>query len=89
MIALELRDRYHHAKWALVLRGLLGIAIAVLIFIRPFDSVAALALVIALWALFDGIVRIVHAFELRHVMSDWWMPLLAGIIGVLFAIAAL
>jgi len=89
MIAEELRDRYHHAKWALVLRGLLGIAIAVLIFIRPFDSVAALALVIALWALFDGIVRIVHAFELRSVMSDWWMLLIAGLIGVTFGIAAL
>lgn len=89
MIAQDLRDRYHRAKWALVLRGLLGIAIAVLIFIRPFDSVAALALVIALWALFDGIVRIVHAFELREVMSDWWMLLLAGIIGVVFGIAAL
>src|SRR5215831_16991111 len=89
MIADGLRDRYHHAKWALLLRGLLGIAIAVLIFVRPFDSVAALALVIALWALFDGIVRVVHAFELRNVMSDWWMLLLAGGIGIVFGIAAL
>jgi len=89
MIAENLRDRYHHAKWALVLRGLLGIAIAVLIFVRPFASVAAFALVIAVWALFDGIVRIVHAFALRDVMSDWWMLLFAGVIGVLFGGAAL
>jgi uncharacterized membrane protein HdeD (DUF308 family) len=89
MIAEKLRDHYHQAKWALVLRGLLGITIALLIVIRPFDSVAAFALVIAVWALFDGIIRIVHAFELRHVMSDWWMLLVAGIVGVVFGCAAL
>jgi uncharacterized membrane protein HdeD (DUF308 family) len=89
MIAEQLRDNYHHAKWALVLRGLLGITIALLIVIRPFDSVAAFALVIAVWALFDGIVRIVHAFNLRDVMSDWWMLLIAGIVGVVFGFAAL
>jgi uncharacterized membrane protein HdeD (DUF308 family) len=89
MIADQLRDRYHQAKWALVLRGLIGIALGLIILARPFDSVAAFALVIALWALFDGIVRIVHAFDLRTVMSDWWMLFAAGIVGVVFGLAAL
>jgi uncharacterized membrane protein HdeD (DUF308 family) len=49
----------------------------------------ALALVIALWALFDGIVNIVHAFDLRGVAPHWWGMLLAGVIGVVFGVLAL
>lgn len=89
MIADSLREGYHRAKWALVLRGLVGIVIGVLIMVRPLASVAAFALVIALWALFDGIVRVVHAFELKSVMSDWWILLVGGVVGILFGIAAL
>ena len=89
MIAEQMKDRYHHAKWGLVLRGLLGIAIGLLIIARPLRTVALFALVIALWALFDGIVRIVHAFDLRGVMSDWWMLLVSGLVGVIFGLAAL
>ena len=80
---------YRRSKWALVLRGLLGIAMGVLIIARPLDSVAAFALVIALWAIMDGIVSIVHAFDLRAVVPHWGWLLLGGIVGVLFGAAAL
>ena len=52
-------------------------------------SVAALALVIALWALIEGIVAIVHAFELRAVIEHWWVLLLTGVVSVLFGVAAI
>lgn len=80
---------YHQSKWALRIRGLMGIAIGIFIFMRPLESVAAFALVIAIWALLDGIVTIVHAFDLRAVVSHWGMLLLSGIVSVLFGIAAL
>ena len=89
MIADTLREGYHRAKWALVLRGLIGIVLGVLIIVRPLGSIAAFALVIALWALFDGIVRIVHAFEVKDEMSQWWLLFLGGVVGVLFGLAAL
>ena len=85
----EITDVYHRAKWALALRGLIGVAVGIIVFARPLASVAALALVIALWALFDGIVRIVHAFELRPVAAHWWVLLLTGLVGVAFGGAAL
>jgi uncharacterized membrane protein HdeD (DUF308 family) len=44
--------------------------------------------VIAIWALSGGIVRIVHAFELRPVFPQWWVLLLDGLVGVAFAAAA-
>jgi uncharacterized membrane protein HdeD (DUF308 family) len=85
----DLKQAYHRAWWALVLRGVLGLAVGVFILARPLDSVAALALVIAWWALFSGSVEIVHAFELRKLMRHWWVLLLSGLVGVGFGIAAL
>jgi len=84
----DLKRATHRGWWALVLRGLLGIAVGVLIFVRPFDSVAAFALVIALWALVIGIVDIVRAFELRPMAQYWWILLLAGVVSAGFGVAA-
>jgi len=84
----DIKNLYNRVKWGFVIRGLFGIALGIFIIARPFESVAALALVIAIWALVDGIVTIVHAFELRPIVKHWWALLLAGIVGVLFGIAA-
>lgn len=89
MLTDALVSAYHQSKWALLVRGLLGIALGVFILMRPLESVAALALVIAIWALADGIVSMVHAFELRSVVDHWGLLLLSGIVSVLFGIAAL
>jgi len=85
----DLKRVYHRTWWALLLRGLLGLAVGVLIFVRPLDSVAAFALVIAWWALFSGFVNVVHAIELQRVMNHWWVLLLSGVVGIGFGIAAL
>ena len=84
----ETKKLYNGVKWGLIIRGLFGLALGIFIFARPFESVAALALVIAIWALGDGIVNIVHAFELRPIVKHWWALLLSGIISVCFGIAA-
>lgn len=79
---------YRRAWWSLVVRGLLGVALGVVILWRPIESVAAFALVIAIWAFFGGIVRIVHAFDVRAVFSQWWVLLLDGLVGIAFGVAA-
>jgi len=86
---LELKRIYHRAWWALMLRGLLALAVGIFIFARPLESVAVFALVIAFWALFSGLVEIVHAIELVSVMKHWWVLLLSGLVGVGFGITAL
>jgi len=88
-ITQAVRGTYQRTMWALVLRGLLGLAIGILIFWRPLQSVAAFALVIALWALFDGVTNIARAFAVRNVVPHWWVLLLAGIVSVVFGGAAL
>ena len=85
----DLRAVYHRTWWALMLRGLLGVAVGIYIFARPLDSVAALALLIAFWALFAGMVEIIQAIELKAMLKHWWVLLLAGLVGVAFGIAAL
>lgn len=89
MITDDIKAVYNRGKWALIIRGLFGIALGIFIMARPFDSVAALALVIAIWALGDGIVNIVHSFDLRGVVQHWWVMLLSGVVSVLFGVAAL
>jgi uncharacterized membrane protein HdeD (DUF308 family) len=80
---------YHRARWSLLLRGLIWLALGILIFVRPLESVAALALVIAIWALVSGISQIVQAVEMRSAVAHWWLLLVSGIISVAFGIAAL
>jgi len=84
----DVRRLYRLTWWALMLRGLFSVAIGVFIFARPLESVAVFALVIAFWALFGGLVDIMHAFQMRQ-MKHWWVMLLAGVVGVGFGVAAL
>lgn len=89
MNANDLKTAYHQTTWALVLRGIFSVMIGILIIARPLASVAALALVIAIWSLADGLINIVRAFRLREVAPHWWVMLLGGIVGAAFGIAAL
>jgi uncharacterized membrane protein HdeD (DUF308 family) len=84
-----IQSAYRRAWWALVLRGLLGIAAGAVILWRPLESVAALAMFIAIWAIFAGIVQIVHGFDLRPLFKRWWVMLLSGLVSVAFGGAAL
>ena len=84
-----IQSAYRRTSWALVTRGLLGIVVGAVILWRPLESVAAFALAIALWALFNGVVQVVHSFELRAVFDRWWVLLLGGLVSIAFGIAAL
>jgi len=88
MTADLIQSAYRRTWWVLMLRGLLAIALGVVILWRPIESVAAFALFIALWAVFNGIAQIVHSFELRPVFDRWWVLLLGGLVSVAFGAAA-
>src|ERR1700722_7288645 len=75
--------------WGSVLRRILAIALGIFIIVRPLESVAVFALVIAIWALMDGITGIIHAFDLRPFVAQWWLMLVSGIISAAFGIFAL
>ena len=89
MISSSVQQAFHRTWWALVIRGLLAIALGILILVRPLESVAAFALVIAIWAIVGGLTEIVRSIDLRHVFSSWWVMLLGGLVSVGFGVAAL
>ncbi len=66
----------------LLLEGLLGIAVGVLTFIYPHTAALSLLYLLGAWLIFDGILRIVAAVELRKLIEDEWVYLLGGIVSV-------
>ena len=83
-----LRRKHRRTWWALVVRGLLALAVGVLILAHPRDSLAALALIVAVWALVRGTTEILHALETRALFRSWWILLISGLISICFGVAA-
>jgi uncharacterized membrane protein HdeD (DUF308 family) len=89
MLSDALHQAYNRTRWALLVRGLIALALGLFIFARPLESVAAFALVIAIWALVTGVGQIVDGVELRSVLPHWWLLLVSGLVSTAFGIAAL
>jgi uncharacterized membrane protein HdeD (DUF308 family) len=85
----QISQAVNRVWWALVIRGVFAIILGIFIIVRPAESVAAFALVIAIWAVVQGLVNIVHAIDLRSIVSHWWLLLLSGLISTAFGAAAL
>jgi uncharacterized membrane protein HdeD (DUF308 family) len=68
--------------WILLLRGLAAIAFGVLTWMRPGISLAALVILFAGLALADGVLGIWMALAGRKENEDWWVLLLAGLVGL-------
>ncbi len=88
MMSDALQRGYTHARWGLLLRGLIALALGIFIIARPIISAAAFALVIAIWALIIGISEVANAIEARATLPHWWLVLLAGLVSIAFSVAA-
>ena len=84
----RLSDMLHHRWTALLWRGIIAIAIGLLVWTRPGISLKLLILAFGLWALVDGLVNCWLAFEDRPQQSWGWM-LLDGVIGIVIGLIAL
>jgi uncharacterized membrane protein HdeD (DUF308 family) len=84
-----IREKHRRTWWTLIVRGILALTVGILILARPWDSLAVLAWVVAIWALVSGVAEIVQSFQLKAVFGSSWILLLAGLVGVVFGIAAL
>lgn len=69
-----------------LLEGVFGVVVGVVTFARPFLSALALYTVVAAWAFVTGLIKLVAAVRLRHVIrNEFWLGL-SGVAAMLFGV---
>jgi len=72
---------------ALIFTGIVSIAAGVLAFIWPGITALSFVLLIAAWAIVNGITEIAIAIKLRRVIHHEWSLILAGLLSLLLGMA--
>ncbi len=72
--------------WALLLEGILGLVVAFYVWTQPAFSTVVLVYAVAFWAVITGIIEIVAGFQLRDVINNEWLYILAGVVSIIFGI---
>jgi uncharacterized membrane protein HdeD (DUF308 family) len=73
--------------WAVVLRGVLAVVFAIITFVSPGISLAALVIVFGAYAFVDGVMTLVSAFRRRGAVAQAvepprWLLILEGLVGI-------
>jgi uncharacterized membrane protein HdeD (DUF308 family) len=85
-IAAGIRGTAARRRWLLVAEGGLGVVAGLVTFFYPGMTALVLLYVIAFWAIFTGILKIVMAISLRREIENEWLMGLSGVVSVLFGI---
>jgi uncharacterized membrane protein HdeD (DUF308 family) len=75
--------------WLLALRGVAAIIFGILAFAVPGVTLLVLVLLFGIYALIDGVLAIVSAFQQRQENDRWWVVLLEGLAGVAAGVVTL
>lgn len=77
--------------WTLILRGIIGIAVAALFVLMPLVATVSYALatlgVLSAWAILTGILEIAAAIRLRKEIEVEWLLGLSGVLSILLGLA--
>jgi uncharacterized membrane protein HdeD (DUF308 family) len=68
--------------WVLLLRGLISVAFAVLIWMQPAITLKALIILFGVFAFVDGVLGVWTAFSSRKDRNNWWLLMLWGLVGI-------
>lgn len=85
MINMNMAVREEVAKtwWLWLVRGILGIALAILAFTKPGATLAALAIFIGAYFLVDGVITLFHGFGSQPEGQSRWPKIIWGIISII------
>jgi uncharacterized membrane protein HdeD (DUF308 family) len=70
--------------WTVVLIGLVGIAAGVFTFVQPGVTAIALLMLIAVWAIVNGVLEVSAAIRLRKEIENEWLLILSGLLSIAF-----
>jgi uncharacterized membrane protein HdeD (DUF308 family) len=89
IVAAVARGREHRPWGVLAFEGIVGVAAGVVTFAWPGVTVVALLVVIAVWAVWTGLLEIVAGVRIRKEVKGEWMLYLSGGASVLLGIVLL
>jgi uncharacterized membrane protein HdeD (DUF308 family) len=75
--------------WAMLIEGLLGIAVGIVTFFWPGITALALVAIIGAWAVVTGVLEIVAAIQLRQEIDNEWLLGISGLLSVIFGVLVL
>ena len=85
-----LMHRAQSKKWLLVMiPGLIGIIVGIITIAWPAAFTVVIFYLIAAWALVHGVTEIHNALKLRKDVEGEWLPMLVGVVSVIFGIVLL
>lgn len=89
LLAAGIRAASHkQLRWRLlILQGIVGIIAGVVAWVMPGLTALSLLYLMAVWAMFTGVMEIVFAIRLRREIDNGWMLGLSGLLSVALGIA--
>jgi uncharacterized membrane protein HdeD (DUF308 family) len=85
-IAAALSGLGHSRWWALLIEGIVGLAVSFFVFTMPILSSLSLIYAIGIWAMLTGVVEIIAGLQMREFIRDEWLYILGGIASIVFGV---
>jgi uncharacterized membrane protein HdeD (DUF308 family) len=86
ILSFALAFKSRRQRWSLIFGGIISIIAALITFFVPGITALGLVLLIAAFAIANGITEIAAAIRLRKVITNEWLLVLAGILSIIFGI---